>query len=82
MQENPSSLPRESQLEQRKKIPKKLHDLVREKKTLSISGQRAPIKEKALDMRVDHYGTESQKEIYEKIKVKNKTPPKGVANYA
>jgi len=65
----------------RAKIPKKLHDLVREKKTLSISGKRAPIAEKAGEIRLEHIGTDSQKEVYEKIKVRNKTPPK-VANYA
>jgi hypothetical protein len=79
--ESQDYVPRESQFEQRQKIPKKLHDLVREKKTLSISGKRAMISEKGPDVRLEHVGTESQKEILEKIKVRNKTPPKGV-NYA
>jgi len=48
---------------------------------LSISGKRAPIAEKAGEIRLEHIGTDSQKEVYEKIKVRNKTPPK-VANYA
>lgn len=68
---------------ERQRFPKKLHDLVREKKMLSISGKRAAMEERPTEMRLEqiHAGTDSQKEVLERIKVKNKTPPK-VANYA
>lgn len=75
------TLPQIPQRDERPRIPKKLHDLVREKKTLSIAGRKAPLEERKGQVRMEHIGTDSQKQIYEKIKVKNKTPPK-VANYA
>lgn len=41
------------------------------------------MEERATEARLEHMhaGTDSQKEVLERIKVKNKTPPK-VANYA
>jgi hypothetical protein len=61
------------------KFPKKLHDLVREKKQLAISGKRAQMEER--EVRLGRLGTESQKEVLEKIRSRSKTPP-SIANYA
>jgi hypothetical protein len=47
--------------EERPKIPKKLHDLVRERKMLGISGKKAAIEDRVQEVRLEHVGTTSQK---------------------